>query len=408
MPGVHVVEMTSEEQEHAIGVARQVAAEFDKAGAAHDRDNSYAADMVAVFRDSGLPALCVPKRFGGWGADIWTTARCVQALAYGDPSTALAVNMHLGVIGFLRGMWSEEVQARYFPGVVGSGHLFDGAYSEQRAGVIGLADMVAVPVTGGYRLTGRKSWATLCLSADFHTVNATVTDPDGRVPDDPDLRAAREMMFVIPADADGVKVERTWDAMGMRATGTETLVFEDVFVPESDLVAREFRGPLFANLEWQTLTFASVYLGLMRRAYDETRQILRSKHSGPVLGAADTAARDSGFAQVGLGQLRVMVEATAATIENLARVLNEGRDAEWGPVLRLGMLEVPKVAATESAITLTHAAGQLVGGMSYRRGHILERLFRDARSGPFHPLTTDQTLEYLGRAELGLFDPAPQ
>lgn len=86
MPEVHVVEMTPEEQERAVGVARRVAAEFDNTGAAHDRDGSYAVDMVAAFRDSGLPALCVPKRFGGWGADIWTTARCVQALAYGPPT----------------------------------------------------------------------------------------------------------------------------------------------------------------------------------------------------------------------------------------------------------------------------------------------------------------------------------
>jgi alkylation response protein AidB-like acyl-CoA dehydrogenase len=215
------------------------------------------------------------------------------------------------------------------------------------------------------------------------------------------------MMFVIPKGAKGLRIDKTWDTMGMRATGTETVVLEDVFVPEEDLVAREFRAPLFANLEWQTITFASVYLGLMRRAYDETKNILRTKHSGPVLGAADTAAKDSGFVQVGLGALRVMVEATADTVENTARILLDGRDAEWGPVLRLGMLEVPKVTATENAIALTLAAGRLVGGMSYRRGHILERMFRDARSGPFHPLTTDQTYEYVGRAELGLFDPVP-
>jgi alkylation response protein AidB-like acyl-CoA dehydrogenase len=407
MPGTHVVEMTPKEQEDAVATAREVAKAFDKAGAQHDRDNSYVEDMVKVFRDSGLPALCVPKRYGGWGADIWTTARCVQELAYGDASTTLTVNMHLGVIGFFRGMWSEETQARYFPGVAKQGHLFDGAYSEQRAGVIGLADTVAVPASGGYRLTGRKTWATLCLSADFHTVNATVTDRDGHVPDDPTERAQREMMFVIPKGAKGLRIDKTWDTMGMRATGTETVVLEDVFVPEEDLVAREFRAPLFANLEWQTITFASVYLGLMRRAYDETKNILRTKHSGPVLGAADTAAKDSGFVQVGLGALRVMVEATADTVENTARILLDGRDAEWGPILRLGMLEVPKVTATENAIALTLAAGRLVGGMSYRRGHILERMFRDARSGPFHPLTTDQTYEYVGRAELGLFDPVP-
>jgi alkylation response protein AidB-like acyl-CoA dehydrogenase len=407
MPGVHVIEMTSEEQERAVAIARDVGRQFDSVGAQHDRNNTYAEDMVEVFRRSGLPALCVPKRFGGWGADIWTTARCVQAIAYGDPAIALTVNMHLGVIGFFRGMWSEEVQARYFPGVAREGHLFDGAYSEQRAGVIGLADTLAVPVSGGYRITGRKSWATLCLSADFHTLNATVTDRDGSVPEDPMERAAREMMFVVPKDAQGVRIDRTWDTMGMRATGTETLVLEDVFAPESDLVAREFRAPLFANLEWQTVTFASVYLGLMRRAYDEAKEILRKKHSGPILGAADMAAKDVGYIQVGLGELKVLVEATAASVESLAKGLLEGRDEEWGPILRLGMLEVPKVLATENAIKVTQTAGRLIGGMSYRRGHILERLHRDARSGPFHPLTTDQTLEYIGRAELGLFDPVP-
>lgn len=402
----HVVEMTAEEEQHALETAKKVAAEFDRVGAGHDRDNTFPDELVPVFKESGLAGLNVPKRFGGWGADIWTTARCVQELAKGDPACALAFNMHLGVIGFFLGMWSEKDQERFFPGVAREGHLFDGAYSEARAGVIGLADTLAIPADGGYRVKGKKTWGTLSLAADYHTFNVTITDPDGSVPEDPVERGAREVMMVCPADAPGVRIDKTWDAMGMRATGTETVVFEDVFVPEDDVVSREFRGSLFANLEWQTLSFASVYYGLARRAYEEARAAIVKKSTGPVQGAADVRVRDIGYVQRDLGEMRLLNETTAATIETTAKALLEGRDAEWGPVLRLAMLEVPKVVATENAIKVVDAGMRLVGGNSFRRGHILERLYRDARSGPFHPLTTDQTLEYLGKAELGLFDPA--
>ena len=100
----HVVEMTAEEQQAAIATAQKVAAEFDQVGAQHDRENTFPAELTPLFKESGLAGLNVPKRFGGWGADIWTTARCVQELAKGDPSCALAFNMHIGVIGFFAGM----------------------------------------------------------------------------------------------------------------------------------------------------------------------------------------------------------------------------------------------------------------------------------------------------------------
>ena len=402
----HSVEMTEAEAQAAIAVARKVAVEFDRVGALHDRDNTFPDELVPIFKESGLAGLNVPKRFGGQGADLLVTARCVQELAKGDPSCALAFNMHLGVIGFFRGMWSEEDQQRFFPGVAENGDLFDGAYSEARAGVIGIADTVAIPVPGGYKVNGKKTWGTLALAADYHTFNVTITDADGSVPEDPIERGAREAMLVCPANANGVRIDKTWDAMGMRATGTETVVFEDLFVPEQDLVAREFRGPLFANLEWQTLSFASVYYGLAVRAYEEARSALIKKSTGPVLGASDVRIRDIGWVQRDLGELRVRNETTAATIESTARALLDGKDADWHPLLRLGLLEVPKVVATENAQSVVADAMRLLGGNTYRRGHVLERLYRDARSGPFHPLTTDQTYEHVGKFELGLFDPA--
>ncbi|WP_420464670.1 acyl-CoA dehydrogenase family protein [Panacagrimonas sp.] len=398
---VHVVEMSADEREHAFAVCRELAEEFRAVGPRHDAENSFPHAMAARVRELRLPGLNIPKRYGGWGADIATTARCVELLAYGDPAITLGFNMHFGVIGFFRGMWSAEHQARFFPGVAQHGHLFDGAYSETRAGVMGLADTRAVPVEGGYRVSGRKSWGTLSLVADFHTFNATVTNPNGELPGDHAERAAREVMLVCPATAPGVRIEKTWDALGMRASGTETVVFEDVFVPQADLVSAAFRPGLFANLEWQTLSFASIYLGLARRAYDETLAILRKKRLGAVSEAADVKLSEQQLVQVGIGEMRVLIETAANCIEVAATRLNEDRDLPADPSLRLGWLEIPKVVSTENAIRVVDIGMRLVGGGAFRRGHVLEKLYRDARSGPFHPLTTDQLMQHLGRAELG-------
>ena len=400
MNRVHVVEMSAAEQTRAVETAAALAARFAAVGPVVDRENRFASELVPEFRASGLAGLTVPRRFGGLGADIATFTRCVQTLAEGDPACALAFNMHMAVVGFFRGMWSEADQARYFGPVAREGKLLDGAYSETRAGVIGLADTLARPVEGGFRITGRKTWGTLALAADFHTFNATLTGTDGQLPEDLATRTAGEAMFVCSADTPGVRIEHTWDAMGMRGTGTETVVFEDAFVPASALVAPSFRAGLFDNLEWQTLSFASVYLGLARRALRETVEILRTKSLGAVPGASDVRLRDQQRVQLGLGEMRLLVESAASLIETTANQLNEGRGTWRDPEERLAVLEMPKVLATENAIRVVDLGMRLVGGGSFRRGHILERLYRDVRSGPFHPLTTDQAMELLGRRAL--------
>lgn len=400
MNKVHVIEMSASEQARAVETATNLAARFAEVGPVVDRENRFASEMVPEFRASGLAGLTVPRRFGGWGADIATFTRCVQALAEGDPACALAFNMHMAVVGFFRGMWSEDDQARYFGPVAREGKLLDGAYSETRAGVIGLADTLARPVNGGFRITGRKTWGTLALAADYHTFNATLTGADGRLPEDLATRTAGEAMFVCAADTPGVRIEHTWDAMGMRGTGTETVVFEDAFVPTAALVAPSFRAGLFDNLEWQTLSFASVYLGLARRALRETIEILRTKSLGAVPGASDVRLRDQQRVQLGLGEMRLLVESAASLIETTANQLNEGRVSWRDPEERLAVLEMPKVLATENAIRVVDLGMRLVGGGSFRRGHVLERLYRDVRSGPFHPLTTDQAMELLGRRAL--------
>jgi alkylation response protein AidB-like acyl-CoA dehydrogenase len=86
------------------------------------------------------------------------------------------------------------------------------------------------------------------------------------------------------------------------------------------------------------------------------------------------------------------------------KMLIDGRDGEWSPIARPGMIDVVKAVTTQNALAVATAGMRLVGGSTFRRGHVLERLYRDSRSGPFQPLTTDQTYDHLGKFELGLFD----
>ncbi|ONH35842.1 MULTISPECIES: acyl-CoA dehydrogenase family protein [Protofrankia] len=401
--GKHDVEITPAEQAEVIQIARSVAKHFAEAGARADAENRFPTELVPIYKESGLPALAVPKKYGGLGADIWTTALVSRELAKGDPPIALAFNMHQTMVGIFRGLLNEETRQRVFSEVVNERKIICGPFSEDRAGLTGLADTVAVPDgEGGWHVSGKKTWATLCQGADIVAFNATITDPSGELPEDFQEHASREAVFVIPIDTPGVSIVETWDTLGMRATGTHTLVFDKVYVPAS-AYGGNFRNGLFGEFEWASLSFSGVYLGLAEKAYLETREILKKKSLGATQEGKDVALKGIGYVQYGLGKILVETEAAARALETTARILIEGRDAEWNPVARAAWTDVTKVATTETAIKVTDAALRLVGGSAFRRGHILERLYRDARGGPFHPLTTDQVYDLLGRSELGLF-----
>jgi len=402
--GKHDVEMTVDEQQQAIDAARELAGEFDRVGESADAKNAFAHELVPLYKQSGLVGIAVPKEYGGGGADILTLSRISRELAKGDPASALAFNMHQTMVGIFRGLLSDEAKATWFPQIAGENKIVCGPFSEERAGLIGLADTSAAPVAGGgWSISGKKTWATLCEAADIIAFNASVTDEDGLLPENFMAHAASEGVFIVPADLPGIRIDQTWDAMGMRATGTHSVVFEDVQVDHDALVGN-FRGGLFAEFEWAAMTFSGVYLGLIDKAYEASRSILRKKTLGATAEGADVALKGLGYVQSGLGRMLVAREQCERVLESTCRQLIDGRDADLDVMNRVGWLDVCKVVVTENAIDVADQGMRLVGGSSFRRGHVLERMYRDSRSGPFHPLTTDQTYDLLGRIELGLVE----
>ena len=400
----HTPEITPGERASLFGKARELAKEFDTIGAECDAANRFPTEMVPLYRESGLAAVAVPRKYGGLGGDIWTTCLVGRELAKGDPGIALSFNMHQAMVGIFRGTpaLTEETRASILSRVASEGTIICGPFSEARAGLTGLADTVAVPDSrGGWRLSGKKNWSTLVEGADVIALNATITDEDGQLPEDFREHTTRESTFIIPADSPNISIDRTWDTLGMRATGSQTLVLDEVYAPP-ETYGGNFRQGLVGEAEWAAVLFGGVYLGLAEKAFIETREALKKKHLGATAGAQDTAIKQVGYVQHALGRMRYEIEVAARALEMTANMAIENRDLPSSVPARKAMWDTAKVVTTEAAISVTDQGLRLVGGASFRRGNVLERLFRDARAGILHSFSTDQVYDTFERYEFGL------
>jgi alkylation response protein AidB-like acyl-CoA dehydrogenase len=308
--------MTDDELEAVLDKARSVSQFFREIGPQYDEENTFAFPSIRVFRDSGLGALQVPKEFGGLGGDLLTTSKVVSELSRGDSAITLAYNMHYIMVGIAGSLMSED-QNKYWLGRVADGDLMFGPFSEQRAGFSGLADMKAIPQPGGgWKLHGKKVWGTLSEAADIITTNATITDADGNLPEDFQDRVNAESLFIGEFDVDengqgdGIRIEKTWDALGMHATGTQTIVFDGYFVPEDGFIC-EWRSGAFGVLEWASLLFASIYYGMQQRILEEATAVLSKKTLGATFGAivaTETKVAGVGHIIDGVGDFASRVE----------------------------------------------------------------------------------------------------
>lgn len=400
----HYVEVSAEEREDLVARARKLAVEFERLGRQADEDNLFPSEVVPMYKESGLPGLAIPKEYGGLGADVWTTALVEKELSsYGDPGITLSLNMHHVMVGIFRNLLDEPARERLFRRIVETGDMISGTLSEERAGITGLSDTQAVPDgNGGWVVTGKKNWATYVENADIIAFTAVITNEDGSLPDTFAEHAEREAVFIIDADTPGLRIERTWDTMSMRASGTQTLHFEGVPVP-ADAYSGSYRYGLFGEIEWACFPFAGVYLGVGERALRLASESLAKKNLGRTQEGEEKAVRDVGYVQFELGKALVDLQAAEWTVRGVAEALFEGADSTWNPFERPARVAIGKVAATEAAIRATDTALRLTGGGAIRRGGPLERLFRDVRAGIYHPVNTNQTYDMVGKNALGLF-----
>jgi alkylation response protein AidB-like acyl-CoA dehydrogenase len=399
------LDLTDEEFEPIFAKAQELSQYFREIGPKYDVDNTFAFPTIQKFKDSGLGALPVPKAYGGHGGGLLHTSKIVSELSRGDSAITLAYNMHYIMVGIAGSLMSDE-QNKHWLGRVAQGEIMFGPFSEQRAGFSGLADMKAVPQPdGGWRLYGKKTWGTLCDASTIITTNATITDAEGNLPEDFQERVNAESFFIADFDidpetlqGDGISIKRTWDALGMHATGTHTVIFDGFYVPEDGFIC-EWRAGAFGVLEWASLMFASIYLGMQNRVLEEARAVLSKKTLGAVFGAvvaSDVKVAGVGHIIDGIGDMASRNELSRRVLYQTCTEVSEGKDDEWPLELRFPYIGLAKTFIAENVMHMTKHAMSLVGGSSFRKGTIFERLYRDSAASMFQPLNGDQSRTYIG------------
>jgi alkylation response protein AidB-like acyl-CoA dehydrogenase len=371
-----------------IDEARRLAPRFAARAAAHDRDGTFPADDFDDLRRGGFFGLMAPERLGGAGAGFADYAAVAYELARGNGATALVFNMHASVTGALSGVTDELGEALGLPPealqarddylrAAADGAWYAVAMSERGAGSR-LSQMSTSyrAVDGGYRIEGSKTFCSGAGHADAYLVAARSAEDPSQV-----------SQFLVPA-GEGLTVEPTWDALGMRATCSND-VHVNVTVPAGALLGGvEGLALVVAQLapHWMVASYAAVYVGVARAAIDAAVEHVNERKLAHLpairarIGRADAA----------------VAAAHLAVMEAARRVDTAPGDAEtnrwvWRAKLLAG------TTAAEVAASMLEAAGT----SAMRRGHPLERLYRDARAGSLQPATSDVCADWLGVDALG-------
>jgi len=388
-----------------VAIAEELAVELGLRAAQHDRDGSYPFEAIDGLKAAGYFAAPVPVELGGLG--VFSAHDLVVAssrLARGDASVAIGVNMHLvAVLNMERRRQvavasGAERRARGFASslerIARHGVVLAAAISE-RGQDITRPGTVATRTESGWRIDGRKLFCTMSPAATDLYVAVTYVDGE---------HSERYAYAMVPTGAPGVVVHDDWDALGMRASGSNSVSLDGVELPESAVRGGFRAGDPLPYMERNLvagLFHAAASLGIAESADAIARRGIAGRLNGdarPRMQVADNA--------VDLAASRGVLSRAAALIDQ-HRAANPASD---GSAEQLGALfaeaQAAKAFTNEAAARIVDRALVVSGGAGYRNGSPLARAYRDVKAGSFmHPLGANRAYDYLAHVALG--EPAP-
>ena len=381
---------------------------FAPRAARWDREASFPFENYADLRQAGLLGICVPKAHGGMGADFATYVMVAAELGRHCGSTALSFNMHVSST-----MWSgfiadaldmsaaeradhERIRRLHYQRVVGEGKVYSQPFSEGGAAAAGKAPWGTLAqrvhaAEGGYRVKGKKIFASLSGAADYYGVLCTLEDPADHHHGGGTLRDS--LYLAVPADAPGVSVTGDWDPLGMRGTVSRTLLLDDVWVPaEARLMPEGLYFQAAQRYPHMFATLSPTYMGIAQAAYDFTVSYLR----GEVPNTPPVKRRMYPTKQIAVAEMRIKLEQTRALFLQTAREARVDPDKD----ARMRLLAA-HFTIMENANDICRVALRTCGGQAMLKTLPLERLYRDSRCGSLMlPWTAELCVDRLGREAL--------
>ncbi|MQA66600.1 MAG: acyl-CoA dehydrogenase [Alphaproteobacteria bacterium] len=303
----------------------------------------------------------------------------LRGLAHHCPSTALALSMHQHLVA--------AAVANHINGRPGK-KLLDRVAADQTVLIsTGANDWMESNgtierVDGGYRVSARKPFGSGAPRGGVLVTSAPFEDPK---------EGWQVLHFPVPFSAKGVSLAGDWDTLGMRATGSETVILDDVFVPDDAIALRRQRGqyvPAFnVILTVAAPLILSVYVGIAEAAAEIAR-----RHAA---GRAD----DPGTTYL-LGEMTNLLTTAQLARDDMVRIAN---DYDFKPTVETAnAILVRKTITANAVLATTEKAMEAAGGAGFMRKTGLERLLRDAHGAAYHPLPEKRQHLFTGRLALGL------
>lgn len=383
-----------------VELCRQLGKRFAKRAAQYDREGSFPVENFEELKEAGLLGLMIPKEHGGLGADFATYTRALEQIARGDSSTGLTFNMHNIAVGSIAEINLDEIPGRHgdtmrkfrdwvYQEAVVNRKIFASASSEPGIGAhFSKLKTTYERADGGYVINGVKNWVSMAGYADYYVVAARSAEMKSDVPP--------ISFLVVEKDNPGTRIEFDWDVLGMRATSTNPVYFENCFVPKEALFLGSEGMALYKiarEPHWLIGGYIGVYLGVSSEAFDFMVNYLKTKK----IPGTDTPLAEDSRIQHRVGELYSALESARQVTYRAARMVSE----RPGEQETNNAIHHAKFLVSELGPWLTSAAIRLCGGSTISKRMPLERFFRDSRCGGLMPATSDDCLLYLGKAAFG-------
>ncbi len=377
---------------HAINhgeVAAGLTSRLAATASTHDATGAFPFENVALLHEAGLLALTAPASLGGGGVGLAQAAEVIREIARGEPSTALIVIMqYINLATLPTGRWPEHLVRRVIGDAVERGALINALRVEPELGTPirgGLPATIASRTPDGWSISGTKIYSTGAEGLAWAIVWARTDEAEPRVG-----------AFLVPTAADGFRVEKTWDPLGMRATGSHDVVLDKVKVPLDHAADIRLPADWGAAGEGQAAWFGTLpgalYTGVAEAARDWLVRFLNDRVPTNLGQPLATVPR----IQQAVGEIEELLAVNRRLISSAARDVDEGRQFTQ---TEAGLL---KVVTTENAIAVVEKALKLTGNHGISRRNPLERHHRDVLCGRIHSPQEDTVRLGAGRQVLGV------
>ena len=346
-----------------------------------DDEQQFADSVVSKLFELGLMGIEVPEESGGAGGSFFDSVLAIEAISRVDPAVAVLVDVHNTLVINAIRRWASDDQKWHWLQRLASGTVSAYALSEAGSGSDAFALQTrAEKIVDGYRLNGRKLWISNAREAGLFLVFATL---------DPTIGYKGITAFLVEKNAPSFVVGRKEDKLGIRASSTCELLFDNCIVPASSLLGEEGKGYKIAieTLNEGRIGIGAQMLGLAEGAWGHAARYAKERRQFGKPIAEFQAV------QFALAKMATEIEAAKLMVYNAARLKDAGQ-----PYVREAAMT--KYFTSHVAESVASQCVEIFGGNGFVRDYPAEKYYRDAKVGKIYEGTSNMQLATIAKQVL--------